>query len=71
MVLWRASLTMRGDGSDLFLADTIVASDNASVPVVVEVLGNRVSVVMELTTGLDWLLLTPSWGSRASVCSIM
>jgi hypothetical protein len=62
---------MRGDVSDLFLSDTVVASGNASVTVVVEVLGNRTSVVVELTTGLDWLLLTPSWGSRASVCCIM
>ena len=45
---------MRGDGSDLLLTDIGVASDNASVTVVVEVLGNRTSVVVELTIGLDW-----------------
>ena len=34
MVLWRASLSMRGDGFDLFVSNTVVASGNASVTVV-------------------------------------
>ncbi len=52
-----------GGGSDLFLADagiSGVASDAWRSICVVEVLGDRASVVVALTSWLDWLLLTPS-----------
>ena len=75
MVLWRASLRILGGGSDLFLSDagiTSVASVNVcGAMCVVEVLVDRASVVLGLTFGLDWLLLTPSWGSCASVRVMM
>ena len=61
-------------GGNRFLSDggiTSVASDACKSNCVVEVLENRASVVMELTTVLDWLLLTPSWGSCTSVRCIM